>query len=132
MSELASGSPWNAIFLRLLMIVSRFFASSSRAEQGPCAFQVLRRVDTEQHGVDDRDVDAHPGLERAQATSVAALRASRDGQAAAEALRALSSAARGTENLLPRIVDCVKASVTVGEISDALRGEFGEHREGRH
>jgi methylmalonyl-CoA mutase N-terminal domain/subunit len=73
-----------------------------------------------------------PGLEREQATRVEALRKGRDGQKAAEALRALTAAAQGSDNLLPRIVDCVKSSVTVGEISDALRAQFGEHREGRH
>ena len=48
--------------------------------------------------------------------------------AAAEARRALSQAAQGSDNLLPRILDCVKALVTVGEISDTLREIFGEHR----
>ena len=73
-----------------------------------------------------------PLLEREQATRVAETRRARDGQTAAESLRALTAAAQGTENLLPRIIDCVKAEVTVGEISDALRSIFGEHREGRH
>jgi methylmalonyl-CoA mutase N-terminal domain/subunit len=73
-----------------------------------------------------------PALEREQAARVADLRKRRDGQKAAEAVRALTQAAKGTDNLLPRIVDCVKSAVTVGEISDALRAEFGEHREGRH
>ena len=71
-------------------------------------------------------------LEKQQAARVAEVRKARDGQKAAEATRALTAAARGTENLLPRIVDCVKSAVTVGEISDALRSVFGEHREGRH
>jgi methylmalonyl-CoA mutase, N-terminal domain len=38
------------------------------------------------------------------------------------------AAARGTENLMPRIVDAVKAMVTLGEISDALRAEWGVYR----
>jgi methylmalonyl-CoA mutase N-terminal domain/subunit len=73
-----------------------------------------------------------PALEREQAARVAETRHARDGQAAAEALRALTAAAQGTENLLPRIVACVKVRATVGEISDALRSVFGQHREGRH
>ena len=40
-----------------------------------------------------------------------------------------SFAARGTDNLMPKIVDAVRVPCTVGEISDALRGVFGEHRE---
>ncbi|MDB4964671.1 MAG: methylmalonyl-CoA mutase, large subunit [Myxococcales bacterium] len=73
-----------------------------------------------------------PNLEREQTTRLGELRKKRDGQKSAEALRALTAAAQGSDNLLPRIVDCVKSSVTVGEISDALRAQFGEHREGRH
>ena len=36
---------------------------------------------------------------------------------------------RGTENLLPPIIDAVKAHATLGEISDRLRVAWGEHRE---
>ena len=40
-------------------------------------------------------------------------------------LNGLEAAARGTENLLPRIFECCRALVTVGEISDTLRTVFG-------
>jgi methylmalonyl-CoA mutase N-terminal domain/subunit len=36
---------------------------------------------------------------------------------------------RGTENLLPRILTCVEAYATVGEISHRLRRVWGEYRE---
>jgi len=42
---------------------------------------------------------------------------------------AVRRAARGTENLMPFIVDAVKAEATLGEISDAMRDVFGEYRE---
>jgi methylmalonyl-CoA mutase N-terminal domain/subunit len=73
-----------------------------------------------------------PGLEASQKERIQALRQRRDEQRAAEARRGLARAAEGTDNLLPRILDCVKAMVTIGEISDTLRGIFGEHRGGRH
>jgi methylmalonyl-CoA mutase N-terminal domain/subunit len=69
-----------------------------------------------------------PEAERRQIERTCAVRAARDGRAAAERLVALEAVARGTENLLPRIRDCVEASVTLGEISDALRRAWGEHR----
>jgi methylmalonyl-CoA mutase N-terminal domain/subunit len=47
----------------------------------------------------------------------------------ADSLRALEQAARGGENLMPRILEAVGARATVGEISDVLRGVFGEYRE---
>jgi methylmalonyl-CoA mutase, N-terminal domain len=71
-----------------------------------------------------------PALEREQASRVQRVRSERDAQGAAEALSALGKAAKGTENLLPLILSSVKAKATVGEISDALRAVFGEHREG--
>ncbi len=70
-----------------------------------------------------------PEIERDQVARLQALRARRDGARVASALGALGAAARGTENLMPPILDCVRAEVTLGEISDALRGVFGEYRE---
>jgi methylmalonyl-CoA mutase N-terminal domain/subunit len=43
-------------------------------------------------------------------------------------LATLNKAARGKDNLMPVIVDCVRHYVTVGEICKVLRAEFGEHR----
>jgi len=45
------------------------------------------------------------------------------------ALGELQAAARGSENLMPRIVAAVKAGATLGEVSDELRRAFGTHRE---
>jgi methylmalonyl-CoA mutase N-terminal domain/subunit len=73
-----------------------------------------------------------PRLEQEAAERVRALKARRDGRAAAAALAELGRAASTGENLLPRILGCVKALATVGEVSDALRAVFGEHREGSH
>jgi len=38
-------------------------------------------------------------------------------------------AARGTENLVPHILQAVKANATVGEIAGVLRAVWGEHVE---
>ena len=68
-------------------------------------------------------------IERDQVERLQALRARRDPYAASSALDALEEAAKGTENLLPRILSCVENSVTVGEISGRLRTVWGEYRE---
>jgi methylmalonyl-CoA mutase N-terminal domain/subunit len=74
-----------------------------------------------------------PGLEASAVERIQTVRKRRDEQKAAEARRALARAAESsTENLLPHILEGVKAMVTIGEISDTLRGIFGEHRHGRH
>ena len=67
-----------------------------------------------------------PSLAEAQVARVQSLRARRDSAAVHHALDALRSAAGGTDNLLPPILEAVRAYATVGEICDALRAVFGE------
>ena len=73
-----------------------------------------------------------PKIERQQIERVRAVRARRDVATADTALAKLEEAARGSENLLPRILDAVEAQVTVGEIGNRLRLVWGEYREGCH
>jgi methylmalonyl-CoA mutase, N-terminal domain len=70
-----------------------------------------------------------PELEWRQIERVREVRASRSQNTACGALSELERAARGTENLMPRILDCCRALATVGEISDTLRKVFGEYKE---
>jgi methylmalonyl-CoA mutase N-terminal domain/subunit len=70
-----------------------------------------------------------PAIEQSQIERVRAVRERRDQEAANGAIAKLEEAARGTENLLPRILDCVEAYVTVGEIGNQLRKVWGEYRE---
>jgi methylmalonyl-CoA mutase N-terminal domain/subunit len=70
-----------------------------------------------------------PKLEREQVERVRQVRARRDASAHAKILARLDAAARSTDNLVPIILDAVKASATVGEISNVLRGVWGEHTE---
>jgi methylmalonyl-CoA mutase N-terminal domain/subunit len=72
-------------------------------------------------------VDA--SIEQAQVERLRNLRERRDRARAETSLVRLEEAARGTENLLPRILDCVESLVTVGEISHRLRRVWGEYRE---
>jgi len=67
--------------------------------------------------------------ERAQVDRLARLRATRDAGKISAALARVEAVARGDENLMPAILDAVKARATVGEISNALRKVFGEYRE---
>ncbi|MFL6375765.1 MAG: methylmalonyl-CoA mutase [Pyrinomonadaceae bacterium] len=68
-------------------------------------------------------------IERDQVARLQAVRAKRDQTAADAALREIEEAAKGSENLLPRILTAVEAYVTVGEISHRLRKVWGEYRE---
>jgi len=57
------------------------------------------------------------------------VKAERNNIAVQEKLSALKTAARGTENLMPLILDAVRAYASVGEISNAMREVFGEYKE---
>ena len=70
-----------------------------------------------------------PAIEKAQIDRVRLLRQRRDAIACETSLVQLEEAARGTENVLPRVLDCVEALATVGEISNRLRSVWGEYHE---
>jgi methylmalonyl-CoA mutase N-terminal domain/subunit len=70
-----------------------------------------------------------PAHERAQIERLRQVRASRSQVAVEARLLALGAAALSGANLMPPILEAVDAYTTVGEISDALRRVFGEHRE---
>ena len=70
----------------------------------------------------------NPEVESRQAERLRDLRRRRDADRAARALDAVERAARGTENLVPRLLEAVQADVTLGEIGARLRGVFGVHR----
>ena len=57
------------------------------------------------------------------------LRATRDAAAVTRTLDALRHAGLGTDNLMPSLLDAVRAYATVGEVCDALRDVWGEYEE---
>jgi len=69
----------------------------------------------------------YTALERAQRAVLAARKEARDPRAVRAALEGVRAAARGSDNLMPPIIDAVKAAATLGEISDELRGEWGTY-----
>src|ERR1017187_3350972 len=69
-----------------------------------------------------------PQLEPRRRRDLAMLRKKRNATKVEKCLATLEKAAKGSENLMPVIVDCVRNYVTVGEICKVLRGTFGEYR----
>lgn len=57
------------------------------------------------------------------------MKAARDNEAVKAALEKLREAAKGTENLMPYLIDAVKTYATLGEICGVLREEFGEYKQ---
>ena len=70
-----------------------------------------------------------PDLERQQVARVQALRAQRNNAQVKAVLQRLEYAARGSENLMPLLIEAVECYATLGEIADTLRAVFGEHQE---
>ncbi|HSJ12924.1 MAG TPA: methylmalonyl-CoA mutase family protein [Longimicrobiales bacterium] len=70
---------------------------------------------------------AYAELEEGQRARLRALRAERDAPAVGAALAAVRRAASGTENLLPPMIEAVRAQATLGEISDVLREVWGTY-----
>ncbi len=90
-------------------------------------------------GVNEFEVDEDPEMDvqeiteedqQRQIDSLEETRERRDDEAVDAALEALRDAAQSDQNLMPYIIDAVKAYATVGEICNVMRDEFGEYQPG--
>ena len=86
-----------------------------RDEAGHAAAPKIQRID--------------PAGERRQIERVKRVRVERDAAPWEASLRRLEECASNGVNLMPALIEAVKAYATVGEISDRLRTAWGEHRE---
>jgi methylmalonyl-CoA mutase N-terminal domain/subunit len=93
----------------------RIIVGVNQYQTGPQAVGEILKVD--------------PTVQSSQAARLAELRRTRDADRVAASLVALEAAARGTENLMPALVEAAAARTTLGEMCDVLRGVFGVYRE---
>ncbi len=70
-----------------------------------------------------------PEVERSQIERVKKIKAERNQTAVSEHLGRVHAAARNGTNLMPPLIEAVKASCTLGEISDVYRDVFGVYRD---
>jgi methylmalonyl-CoA mutase N-terminal domain/subunit len=96
---------------KVIVGLNRFIDSESDGAAAP----TLQRID--------------PEGERRQVEGLARVRAERDPATCEASMARLEDAARGGENVLPALVEAVKAYATLGELSDRLRVAWGEHPE---
>jgi len=68
-------------------------------------------------------------VERQGVEKIQALRQKRNQSRADETLQAVVSRAKDGNNLMPAILEAVRAECTTGEIADALREVFGTYQE---
>jgi methylmalonyl-CoA mutase N-terminal domain/subunit len=66
---------------------------------------------------------------KTQVARLETVKTRRDNDAVRHALDRLRAAARSTANVMPSILDAVRAYATIGELCDALRDEWGEYEE---
>jgi methylmalonyl-CoA mutase N-terminal domain/subunit len=71
-----------------------------------------------------------PAVRDSQIEKLKKLKAGRDGEKVKKTLAGLEAAAKGTDNLMPLIVEAVRAEATLGEICDVMRSVFGEYKAG--
>jgi len=68
-----------------------------------------------------------PAVREAQVAKLKTVKAERNSRAVQSAIEKIKLCARGSDNLMPPILDAVKCYATLGEICDALREVFGEY-----
>jgi len=88
----------------------------------------LNRYQTEEERPGDL-LRVDPSVQKEQTRSLEKLRSERDNDRVKQSLTALETAARGTENMMPFILEAVRSYATLGEICDVLRGIFGEYQQ---
>lgn len=84
-------------------------------------------VQDEDLGIDLLKID--PEIERDQVRRLQQLRQTRDNLRVQSCLAELRKTAQGSENMMPAILECVRAYATEGEIVQVLREVFGEYKE---
>ena len=70
----------------------------------------------------------HDSIRIDQTQKLNALKAKRDNIKITSCLKAIETAARGAENLMPVVIEAVEQYCTLGEIADTLRTVFGEFK----
>jgi methylmalonyl-CoA mutase N-terminal domain/subunit len=82
----------------------------------------------EEESIDIDLLRVDPESERQQVQRLKAFKADRDPELVQRRLEELREAARGTENLLPRIHDALRDRCSLGEVSGAMRDVFGRYQ----
>lgn len=88
---------------------------------GVNAFETQEKLQLERLKVD-------PAIEAAQKAKLAEMRSHRNNEKVSEMLALLETTARGSENLMPVLVACAEAEISLGEVCGVLRGVWGEYQ----
>jgi methylmalonyl-CoA mutase, N-terminal domain len=109
-------------------------AAAARRQQDEieAGVRVIVGVNDFEEGSEDIAIDVlriDPSVERRRRESMADLRAKRDNAQVESVLAKLETAARGSENLFPHLLECAHAYCTLYEIRYAMEKVFGSYKE---
>jgi methylmalonyl-CoA mutase N-terminal domain/subunit len=110
-------------------IESSAYEAQRAVEEGAAIVVGVNRYCEQEQGELPPVLKIDPRGEIEQVARLAAYKKARDGAKVSAALACLETLARSDAELMSPIVECVRSSCTLGEISDTLRSVFGEHRE---
>jgi methylmalonyl-CoA mutase N-terminal domain/subunit len=122
----------------MVAAIERGFPQKEIAESSYRFQQAVERRDKVIVGVNDFVQTDEPPIEilyideaagDRQLDKLAQLRRTRDSARVQQALGALRTAAQGRDNLMPPLLDAVRAYATLGEMCDVLREVWGEYEE---
>ncbi len=100
------------------------YAAQKRIESGEDVVVGVNRFE-EADEASPPAFELDPTVESQACERIVAYRARRDADVARGALRALATAADGTENLFPAVLACVEAGSTIGEVMGVLEARYG-------
>jgi methylmalonyl-CoA mutase N-terminal domain/subunit len=98
-------------------------------ERGDRVIVGVNRYAHEDETIDIELLKIDPALESGQVKTLAKVRRERDAAEADESRAELRRCAEGTDNLMPAIIRCARAHLTLGEIVEVLKDVFGEYKE---
>jgi methylmalonyl-CoA mutase N-terminal domain/subunit len=101
-------------------IAQKQIESGEQIVVGLNQFQIDEKIELERQKID-------PAIEKAAHQRLAELRTKRDNAKVDELRERLVTAANGDENLMPLFIECVENNMTLGEICNTLRKEWGEY-----
>jgi methylmalonyl-CoA mutase N-terminal domain/subunit len=108
------------------------YAYQKQVEDGEQIIVGLNAFSSEHNDV-QFDLYAPPKeLEKSQVSKLQALKRKRDSVSVEKALHDLKTAAGSKQNLMPPLLDAVKAMATLGEITSVLKEVYGTHTENVH
>ncbi len=110
------------------VIADEAYRYQQEVQAGDRVIVGVNRYTVEEDGPDIETFRVDPASERAQVERLRQVRASRDARQVEATLEKVRIAADSTENLMPSLIEAVRARATEGEVIGAMKDVFGEHQ----